>query len=61
MSTAYDLSFAGLFSTLVELICKTSRACVQPKLTTCELLHLVTSRYLLKEKHLFGLAFKDDL
>ena len=34
---------------------------LQPKLTTGELLQLVASRYMLKEKDLFGLAYKDDL
>ena len=34
---------------------------LQPKLMTSDLLQLVASRYMLKEKHLFGLAYKDDL
>ena len=34
---------------------------MQPKLLTCDLLHLVASRHLLKEKHLFGLAYRDEM
>lgn len=54
--------FPGVvFLHLLRLLVKFYLVFVQPKLMTCDLLHLVTSRYMLKEKHLFGLAFKDDL